>query len=169
MEWFKSYLSNRKQAVKIGLNQSSFQTIVNGVRKGSVLGPLLFFIYINDIYLYSPIVKFHLFTDDTSIFHSSKNYLKLEQELNSALKNVITWLKENNLSHNVDKSNLILFNLKRNQKSANINIHLGDDKLEHKDYAKCLGVYIDSKLTWEKHIQMTNFKLQKGIKIIKIM
>ena len=59
-------------------------------------------------------------------------------------------------------------NLKRNQKSANINIHLGDNKPEPKDYAKYLGAYIDSKLTWEKHIQMTNFKLQKGIRIIKI-
>ena len=106
---------------------------------------------------------------NTCIFHSNKNYSKLEQELNSALKNVTTWLKANKLTLNVDKSNLILLNLKRKQKSTNINIHLGDDKLEPKDYAKSLGVNIDSKLTWEKHIQTTNFKLQKGIGIIKIM
>ena len=85
LDWFKPYLSNRKQAVKIGLNQSSFQTVVSGVPQGSVLGPLLFLKYINDVYLSSPLVKFHRFADDTCISHSSKNYSKLEQELNSAL------------------------------------------------------------------------------------
>ena len=113
MEWFKSYLSNRKEAVKIDLNQSSSQTVVSDVPQGSVLGPLLFLIYINDIYFSSPLVKCHLFADDTCIFHSSKNYSELEQELNNALKNVATWLKANKLTLNVDKSNLILFNLKK--------------------------------------------------------
>ena len=56
--------------------------------------------------------------------------------------NVATWLKANKLTLNVDQSNLILFNLKRNQKSANITIHLGDDKLKPKDYAKYLGVSV---------------------------
>ena len=166
LEWFKSYLSNRKQAVKIGLNQSSFQTVVSGVSQASVLGPLLFLIYINDIYLSSPLVKFHLFADDTCIFHSSKNYSELGQELNRALENVATWLKANKLTLNVSKSNLIL---KKKKKSADISINFGDDKIEPKDYARYLGVYIDSKVTWEKHIQMANFKLQKGIGIIKIM
>ena len=61
---------------------------------------------------------------------------KLEQELNSVLKNVAIWLKPNKLTLNVDKSNLLLFNLKRYQKSANINIHLEDDKPDPKDHAK---------------------------------
>ena len=102
MEWFQSYLSNRKQAVKIGQNQSSFQTILSVVPQESALGPLLFVTWISDIYLSSPLVKFHLFADDTCIFHN-KNYLKLEKELNSALRNVATWLKANKLTLNVDK------------------------------------------------------------------
>ena len=61
---------------------------------------------------------------------------KLEQELNSVLKNVAIWLKPNKLTLDVDKSNLLLFNLKRYQKSANINIHLEDDKPDPKDHAK---------------------------------
>ena len=61
---------------------------------------------------------------------------KLEQELNSVLKNVAIWLKPNKLTLNVDNSNLLLFNLKRYQKSANINIHLEDDKPDPEDYAK---------------------------------
>ena len=65
-----------------------------------------------------------------------KTTQKLEQELNSVLKNVAIWLKPNKLTLNVDKSNLLLFNLKRYQKSANINIHLEDDKPDPKDHAK---------------------------------
>ena len=89
--------------MKVGLNQSNFQTAVSGVLQGGVLGPLLFLIYINDIYLSSPVVKFYLFADDACIFHSSKNYSELEQELNTALKNVATWLKANKLTLNVKK------------------------------------------------------------------
>ena len=129
----------------------------------------MFLTWINNIYLSSPLVSFHLFADYTCIFHSTKNYLKLEQGLNSAPKNVATWLKANKLTLNADKSTLLLFNLKRYQKSANINIHLADDKLKPKDYTKYLGVSIDSKLAWEKQIQMTNSKLQRGIGIIMIM
>ena len=92
MEWFNSYLRNRKQAVKISLKQSSFQAVVSCVPPGSVLGPLLFHIYINDKYLSSPLVKFHLFADNTCV---NKNYPKLEQEQNSTIKNVPTLLKAN--------------------------------------------------------------------------
>ena len=79
--WFKSYLSNRKQAVKIGKYISNFKTITCGVPQGSVLGPLLFLIYVNDIHVSSPQIKFYLFADDTCIFHSSKQLSSLEKEL----------------------------------------------------------------------------------------
>ena len=84
--WFKSYLSNSKQAVKIGQCVSSFKTITCGVPQESVLGPLLFLIYVNDIHVSSPKVKFHLFANDMYIFHSSKQFSSLEKELNIALE-----------------------------------------------------------------------------------
>ena len=105
----------------------------------------VFLSYVNDTS--SPLVKFHLFADDICIFHYRKNYSKFEQELNIALHNVADWLKANKLTLNVDKSILLFLNLNRNQKSANKNIPLGDDKLKPKDYAKYLGFFIDSKLT----------------------
>ena len=83
---FESYLANRKQAVKIVLNHSSFQTVVYGVPQGSVLGPLLFLSYMSDIHISSSKAKFHLFVDDTCIFHSNKNLHRLENEVNGALK-----------------------------------------------------------------------------------
>ena len=88
LRWFDYYLANRKQAVKIGLNHSSFKTVVCGVPQESVLEPLLFLIYINDIHISSLKIKFHLFADDTHIFHYSKNFHTLENEVNGALKNI---------------------------------------------------------------------------------
>ena len=88
LRWFDYYLANRKQAVKIGLNHSSFKTVVCGVPQESVLEPLLFLIYINDIHISSSKIKFHLFADDTHIFHYSKNFHTLENEVNGALKNI---------------------------------------------------------------------------------
>ena len=85
--WFQSYLHNRQQCVKINQSTSDSKTIICGV--GSVLGALLFLIYINDIFLATPKVSFHLFADDTScIFHSNKNYRNLEDEINTSPDNI---------------------------------------------------------------------------------
>ena len=146
LDWFRSCLNDKKQAVKIGLSQSGFQIVVKNAPQGSVLGPL-FLIYINHIHLSSSQVKFYLFADYTCILHSSKSISILEQELNNCLLKVSDWLKANKLTLNVDKSNLLLFKLNRNQNNENINISLGQDKLQPKEYAKYFGVFIDSKLT----------------------
>ena len=112
--WFKSYLSNRKQAVKIGQCISHDKPITCGVPQGSVLGPLLFLIYVNDIHVSSPQVKFDLFADGACNFLYSKQLSPLEIELN--IENVVNWLKANKLNLNVIKSNLLLFNLGKNRK-----------------------------------------------------
>ena len=132
------------------------------------LGPLLFLIYINDIHISSSKVKFHLFADDTCIFHSSKNLHTLEIEANGALKNISDWLISNKLTLNIGKSNLLFFNMNNIQKTY-LDIQLGNKKLEAKEYAKYLEIHIDSKLTWEKQIQITNSKLHQGIGIIRTM
>ena len=133
------------------------------------MGPLLFLIYINDIHVSSPHVKFHLFADDTCIFHSSKVATTLQRNLNTSLENVSNWLKANKLTLNVKKSNLQVFNIGNNEPRKDINIYLDGEQLKPKEYAKYLGVYIDNKLSWQKHIQETNNKINKGIGILKIM
>ena len=102
--WFQSYLHNKQQCVKINQSASDSKTITCGVPQGSVLGALFFLIYINDIFLADSKVLFHLFADDTCIFHSNKNYRKLENEINTSLDNIT---KANKLMINVKKSNLI--------------------------------------------------------------
>ena len=89
--------------------------------RGSVLGLLLFLIYINDIFLTAPKVSFHLFADDTCIFHSNKNYRNLEDEINTSLENITNWLKANKLMINV--KNLIIFKVGNGQ-SADLTINI---------------------------------------------
>ena len=103
LEWLKSYLENRKQCVNVNGNSSKFIDIT------CVLGPLLLLIYINDIYIYIYIyilstqkVSFHLFADDTCLFHSNKNLKTLETNVNVALKNFSNWVKANKLILNVN-------------------------------------------------------------------
>ena len=107
--WFQSYLHNRQQCVKINQSTSNSRTVTCGIPQGSALGHLLFLIYINYIFLATSKVSFHFLADDTCIFHSNKNYRKLEDEINTSLDNITNWLKANKLMTNVKKSNLIVF------------------------------------------------------------
>ena len=92
----------------------------------------------------------------------------LENEVNSALKNISDWLISNKLTLNIDKTNFLFSNTNNIQKT-DLDIQLGNEKLEVKEYAKYLRIYFDSKLTWEKQIQITNSELHKGIGIIRTM
>ena len=109
LDWFKSYLSNRKQCTEIGNLQSTFGDVKCGVPQGSILGPLLFLLYINDIVLSSEVFKFTLFADDTSLFYSHKNKTEAVIIINQELAKISEWLAANKLSLNVGKSQLLIF------------------------------------------------------------
>ena len=166
LAWIKSYLTNRQQCTQIAHARSKSQSIKCGVPQGSVLGPLLFLVYINDISESTSIVDFHLFADDTSIFYSNKNLKVLEKDVNSALKDISEWLIANKLSLNVTKSKLLLFNISNQKRSEKINLHINGAVIEEPEYAKYLGVIIDNKLSWGPHIEYTNKKITKGIGIL---
>ena len=111
LESFKSYLENRKQGVNVNCNSSECSDITSGVPQGSVLGPTLFLIYINDIYTSATNVSFHLYADDTCLFYSNKNLKTLETNVNVARNNIPNWLKANKLTLNVKKFHLLIFNI----------------------------------------------------------
>jgi len=102
LDWFKSYLCQREQFVNVNgdiINSLSLP-MTCGVPQGSILGPLLFLLYVNDFPNTSSLLKFHLFADDTNIYFSSKNLSHLEATLNCELKSVAEWMKCNRLALN---------------------------------------------------------------------
>ena len=108
-KWIQNYLTHRKQYVNIYDHSSDSLDITCGVPQGSVLGPTLFIIYINDICNVSDVVNCVLFADDTNIFCSKSNLAELQATLNSELDKFYVWFAVNKLSQNLIKTNYILF------------------------------------------------------------
>ena len=108
LSWFKSYLSNRRQFCRINGVDSNIKNIDVGVPQGSCLGPLLFLVYINDLFCIAKNSKVSMYADDTSIYHSSKDITQLNKALNEELIRLDRWLKGNKLSLNVAKSRSML-------------------------------------------------------------
>ena len=108
-DWFKSYLSNRLQYVSVNGFHSKSEMMKFGVPQGSVLGPLLFLIYINDLRnaIYHSTV--HHFADDTNLLYVNKNLKTIQNKMNKDLKSLVTWLRANKISLNASKTELIIF------------------------------------------------------------
>ena len=108
-DWFKSYLTDRQQVVMVNNVTSEKCGLTSGIPQGSVLGPLLFLLYINDFHYSSELFDFHLFADDANLFCENESLQILQNRINSELINIHTWLSANKLSLNIEKSNFILF------------------------------------------------------------
>ena len=163
---FRSYLSDRSQVVEVNGVLSDKGTIKHGVPQGSILGPLLFLLYINDISKSSKILKFFLFADDTTVFYSANpNDKNTENILNKELEKVSCWLAANKLSLNVKKSNFLHFH-KGNSCKIPLNLILNGTPVEEKETAKYLGTFIDNKLSWKAQIQHIKTKLARNIGLI---
>ena len=109
LKWFESYLSNRKQYVTYNGISSLTKTVKCGVPQGSILGPLLFLIYINDLCSVCTHTFPILFADDTNLFSSGKEIEALEANINSELSHISAWLKVNKLSLNIKKTHYMIF------------------------------------------------------------
>ena len=104
LKWFSSYLSNRKQFIQAGDIKTSYEDIICGVPQGSILRPLLFIIYVNDLSDVSKILEPIMFSDDTNLFFTHKYIKELLQTVNSELDKVFQWFNANKLSLNKDKT-----------------------------------------------------------------
>ena len=165
LSWFKSYLNNREQFVNLNGQRSSFSKVECGVPQGSILGPLLFLIYINDLSNISKVLDFILFADDTNIFFSHKDNI-LSETLNSELSTLTQWCNASKLSINFKKSNYMIFLPRQKRQRLDMLININTNKIERVKETVFLGVILDENLSWIPHISNVTRKIAKSIRII---
>lgn len=169
MDWFTSYLTNRNLFVEFKGINSKTQNIYYGVPQGSVLGPLLFILYTNDLPNTLSNSKAILFADDTTIYYSNKDIKTLYTNINKDLIVLNDWFKTNKLSLNVSKTQYILFNKKRQTHiNEELKILIGQENVNKVECTKFLGLFIDQNLDWNKHIQHCKSKISSGIYAINV-
>ena len=165
LDWFRSYLTDRKQYVYYNGVSSTMRTTSCGVPQGSILGPLLFLIYVNDLATVSEYIFSILFADDTNMFMSGKNMQELEQKFNSEMIKVFQWIETNKLSLNIKKTQFMLFHGKRIVDHVP-NIVINGIAISSTKSIKFLGVMVDDKLSWKTHIDYISNKVSKSIGVL---
>ena len=166
LDWIKNYFSNRTQYVEFNGKSSVRSKISCGVPQGSILGPLFFLIYINDINNVSAALNLILFADDTSVFMSHKDLDYLAHTLNLELNKLSIWFKANKLSLNLKKTKYIVFRPSQRRINCNIVISIDDQHIDRAKETVFLGVILDENLNWKSQISHIATKVSKSIGII---
>lgn len=163
-KWINNYLGNRHQYVQIHNNKPDLLQVACGLPQGSVLGPKLFILYINDICNVSKFLNFVLFADDTNLFCSGKNLERLLDTVEMEIDILKCWFSINKLSVNVNKTKYVISgNHKVNKK---VQIMIDKIEIERVYKNKFLGVVIDHKRCWKPHIDYIKKKISKSIAIL---
>ena len=150
-DWFESYLSERSQYVEFQNTQSDTKPITHGVPQGSILGPILFIIDINDFSKASEKLFSILYADDTSVFIEGYEYDKLIEIMNNEMKQVDIWLQANGLVINQEKTHYMVFHRAGIKTNSN-EISIRDNIIPRVSSTKFLGLIIDDQLKWLEHI-----------------
>ena len=162
-KWFASYLKNRSQYVSVLGFDSSTKPIIHGVPQGSVLGPLLFLIYINDLHHAIKNSKVFHFADDTNLLNigDMNNPKRMEKSINADLKILYNWLLANKISLNCDKTEIIFFH-KPGQKVPVLKIKMNGHRIFPSKYIKYLGMYLDETLNGAHHCHILTKTLRRA-------
>ena len=159
-----SYLANRKQRVQINNCLSELNEINLGVPQGSILGPLLFIIYINDLPSVSDISDFYLFADDTAIIVKGNSLVDLQNKINLIIPDITRWFLSNRLSLNASKTYYQLYSAASNDDCINISIN--NNLIVRSPSLKYLGVILDENLKFDTHITKTAAKISRNIGVM---
>ena len=162
----KSYLSNRFQYVEYNGVHSKKAEIVCGVPQGSILGPLLFLLYINDLANASSKMFSILFADDSNLFLTGKNPNELIKTMNEEISHVVDWLHINKLSINLKKTHFMVFRKRREKVHITEQLNINNVKINQVDKTKFLGVVIDPHLNFYHHIQYLKGKISRGLGLL---
>lgn len=170
LEMFSSYLDNRSQCCVVNNAFSKFNVIESGVPQGSILGPLLFLVYVNDLPNCLECTTPGMYADDTHVTATASNVRDLEKLLDSDVENLCIWLRANRLSINSSKTEFMMIasNIKLKQLLRDPKIKLGSDCVKRVTTAKLLGVLIDENLSWGDHINNNIIpKVMKGLRMLR--
>ena len=167
LDWFRSYLTNRKLRSKCKLNNgieySDWYDVEYGTPQGSCLGPLLFLIFCNDLYVNLEFLECIQFADDTTLYfgHKNKNFVLccLEHEI------ISDWFRANKLTLNVDKTVFMLFHPKGNKMSEKIKFE--DKIITNSHETKFLGICLNDTLSWESHIRQLTLRIKRNLVLLK--
>ena len=171
LNWFRSYLENRRMRVRCNVTSSQnnmvseYHTVNYGTPQGSCLGPLIFLIFVNDMQMHLTEVESIQFADDTTILFSHRNEIYLQYCIERELSTLSDWFKANKLTLNVDKSVFLLFN--RSGRKQIEQLKLGDDVIRRVSNTKFLGTWIDDHLNWKTHMSKLLGKLKCGLGMLQ--
>ena len=172
LDWFCSYLTNRSQYIDTGLSCSTSQPVTCGVPQGSVLGPLLFLVYINDMPTFSTVLSYILFADDTTGIYNSPSLDEAFTVINNEINSLYIWFSSNNLQLNASKTKLVLFMTRQKEThlppdlTAEYQLKINDTKIALSPTVKFLGLHLDKNLTFTKHIFEITKKITKGLYVL---
>uniref|UniRef100_A0A1B6KMS7 Reverse transcriptase domain-containing protein n=1 Tax=Graphocephala atropunctata TaxID=36148 RepID=A0A1B6KMS7_9HEMI len=181
LSWFESYLYNRKQFVQINhitennyvvKFQSNLETINVGVPQGSILGPLLFLCYLNNIKKclnFEPYSGLCLYADDSNLKVSGKTVEEIELLTSTELACIEQYFRNHNLTLNSDKTKLVNFKTKQSNQIVDLNIEINDSVIERVDQIKFLGLLVDGNLSWDEHTKLVLNKINSGLYAIRKM
>ena len=161
-QWFKSYLSDRYQFVVISNSKSKYKVILHGVPQGSVLGPLLFLLYINDLHFCIQTSETYHFADDTHLLNFSKSVKSLCGRVNADLRKLVSWLNANRISLNASKTEFVIFRSPWKSLDCLPRLKLSGKILIPSKSVKYLGVHIDEHLNWKAHTTSVALKLRRA-------
>ena len=153
LKWFRSYLSNRKQFILYNDLKTEVRIVKCGVPQGSILGSLLFLVFVNDLSNSTKVLHPVLFADDTNLFCSDNNIRTLFETANQELSQINDWFLANKLSLNVEKTKYMLFHKCIDQENFPLKLpllQLNSNIIERENSLKFLGVILDEHLTWKK-------------------
>ena len=168
--WFQSYLTNHIQRCLVNGNLSDSLDINCGVPQGSLFGPLLFLIYINDLPNCLSEATPRMYADDTNITVVSDSVTEIEQMINNELGNLREWLLANRLSVNVAKTEIMFIGSRQKLATTNkhnLQIQIEDQEVKRVSHTKSLGVTIDQNLTWSIHVGEIISKVSSAIGALK--
>ena len=140
------------QRTKVNGGYSSWREILSGVPQGSILGPLLFNIFINDVFFFLNKTQIANYADDNSTYAIENDIMKLLKTLESETCRVMDWFRVNEMKPNQDKCHLLVADINHKHYSANSYIYLENAFLENEESVKLLGIQIDQNLNFEAHI-----------------